>query len=252
MSAPLIPVNHIIELAAGSALAKVVWRDRGRAPLGYVEGMALVYGRVYAKFKDKDPAALDMAKKNSGDDVRDALSWYNSNFKALHMSNDVSGVNTLRHLFVLQIGLGMRESSGRYCEGRDMSARNVTSETAEAGLFQASFNARIASPLMTKLFNAYHTDKEDSGYLSVFQKGVKPTKSGLQNYGSGEGFEFQRMCKQCPAFASEFAAVGMRHLRKHWGPLNRKQAQIRPEADMLLHQVEGLIDVVPHDAPHIA
>ena len=35
------------------------------------------------------------------------------------MRNDVSGIDTLRHLFVLMIGLGMRELSGRYCEGRD-------------------------------------------------------------------------------------------------------------------------------------
>jgi hypothetical protein len=63
------------------------------------------------------------------------------------MRNDVSGIDTLRHLFVLMIGLGMRESSGRYCEGRDQSASNTSADTAEAGLFQTSWNARACCTL---------------------------------------------------------------------------------------------------------
>lgn len=42
----------------------------------------------------------------------------------------MGGTDTLRQLFVLLIGLGMRESSGQYCEGRDRSASNVTAEAA--------------------------------------------------------------------------------------------------------------------------
>jgi hypothetical protein len=245
-----IPIDHIITLAANSALARFAWEDRGRAPAGYIKGMALTYGRVYAKFKAGDAAALDMAKKATEDKERDALAWYASIFKAAGMDNSVRGVNTLRHLFVLLTGLGMRESSGRYCEGRDMSARNVTSDTAEAGLFQVSFNAKSASAHMPKIFAAYKADPD--GFVDVFKEGVRCTKAGLANYGSGDGKDFQALCKSCPAFAAEFAAVGLRHIRKHWGPIIRKQAQVRPEADMLFHQVEGLVDVVPHDAPHMA
>jgi hypothetical protein len=51
------------------------------------------------------------------------------------MANDRDGPETLRPLFALMLGHGMRESSGRYCEGRDRSAENVASDTAEAGLF---------------------------------------------------------------------------------------------------------------------
>jgi hypothetical protein len=43
------------------------------------------------------------------------------------------------------LGHGMRESSGRHCEGRDLSADNVQSDTAEAGLFQTSYNAHSAT-----------------------------------------------------------------------------------------------------------
>jgi hypothetical protein len=56
--------------------------------------------------------------------------------RELGMDNSADGVDTLRHLFALQLGLGMRESSGQYCCGRDMSADNVSAETCEAGLFQ--------------------------------------------------------------------------------------------------------------------
>jgi len=91
-------------------------------------------------------AALVMAAPNSGNDNTDALSWYNSDFHAIGMSNAVAGLNTLRHLFVLLFGLGMRESSGNCFEGRDISASNTSSETAEAGLFQQSYNSFSASP----------------------------------------------------------------------------------------------------------
>jgi hypothetical protein len=103
---------------------------------------------------------------------------------------------------------------------------------------------------MPKIFAAYKADPD--GFVDVFKEGVRCTKAGLANYGSGDGKDFQALCKSCPAFAAEFAAVGLRHMRKHWGPIIRKQAQVRPEADMLFHQVEGLVDVVPHDAPHMA
>jgi hypothetical protein len=31
-------------------------------------------------------------------------------------------------------------------------------------------------------------------------------------------------------------------MRKHWGPINRRQAQIRPECDALFSQVQAAID----------
>jgi hypothetical protein len=46
----------------------------------------------------------------------------------------------------------------------------------------------------------------------------------------------------CPAFAVEAAAVGVRVLRPHWGPLNSRAAELRPEADALLQQVEAIVD----------
>jgi hypothetical protein len=157
------------------------------------------------------------------------------------MDNTTSGENRLRHLFVLMLGLGMRESSGRYCEGRDRSANNTTAETAEAGLFQTSFNARHASPLLPKLFKDFMANPTPS-YLDVFKEGVRAKESELENYGAGDGRDFQELSKDCPFFALEFAAIGLRNIRKHWGPINRRDAEIKPDADVMFKEVQKLVD----------
>jgi hypothetical protein len=60
-----------------------------------------------------------------------------------------------------------------------------------------------------------------------------------------DGAAFQALCKSCPAFAVEAAAVGLRTIRRHWGPINRREAEIRPEAETLLLQVQKVIDSAP-------
>lgn len=253
MNADLI--SAITHLAATSSLARHSWPGRGTAPLGYVKGMAVAFASTCQKLKDKDSAALVMASavhESIANDRIDALSWYNSNFHKLGMNNDTAGIDTLRHLFALLIGLGMRESSGRYCEGRDRSASNTTADTAEAGLFQMSFNAFSASPELPKLF-AIHSIADDSeiddGLYSIFREGVMATDAELVNFGHGDGAAFQRLCKRRPLFAVECAAVGLRVVRKHWGPINRKEAEIRPEADELLRAAQALVVPAPTSLP---
>jgi hypothetical protein len=234
-------IEQIVKLARESELARINWADRGTAPPGYIKGMAVTFGHVYAKLKAGDSTACVMAAMSSGNGDVDALAWYDSEFQAAGMSNSVTGVATLRHLFVLLLGLGMRESSGRYCEGRDMHADNVDADTAEAGLFQMSWNARAASSELPRLFAAYSAKPD--GFLSIFQEGVTPKPSDLQNFGTGEGVAFQRLCKSCPAFAVEAAGVGLRVLRKHWGPINQHHAEVRAEADRLFEQVQKVVDL---------
>lgn len=232
-------IDQITQLAAQSALASYQWLNRGQAPAGYIKGMAVAYGRVYCKLKAGDAAATEMAKADTGAPDTDAISWYSQAFQAAGMDNSVAGVDTLRHLFVLLTGLGMRESSGTYCEGRDTSASNTTADTAEAGLFQTSFNASSASPLMPQLFTQYAGATD---FVDIFKEGVSCSAANLQNFGSGDGAEFQRLSKACPAFAVEFAAVGLRNIRTHWGPINTRTAEIRQECDDLLTQVQNLVD----------
>lgn len=234
-------VAGISKLATASDIAKYNWADRGRAPAGYIKGMAVSYAKTYHELKAGDLNVVEMARAMGDDGAKDALQHYHGIFQPLGMDNSKTGADTLRHLFVLMLGLGMRESSGRYCEGRDRSADNTTSETAEAGLFQTSYNARRANPLLPALFDRFKTDPTPS-YLEIFKEGVRPKDDELENFGEGDGREFQRLSKACPFFALQFAAIALRNLRKHWGPINRKAAEIRPEADTLFKEVQVLVD----------
>jgi hypothetical protein len=231
--------EQLIQIAVNSAIAKYQWKDRGTAPMGYIKGMALVYARVYCKLKAGDAAAVEMAKANTGDNNKDALAWFNQEFLNEGMDNSTDGADTLRHLFVLLIGLGMRESSGKYCEGRDKGASNTTAETAEAGLFQTSYNARNCNKLLPDLFIKYANSTD---FVNVFKEGVHCNTSNLENFGTSDGAEFQRLTKACPAFAVEFTAVALRNLRTHWGPINQKKAEIRKDCDGMLKDVQNATD----------
>ena len=233
------PVDEIIGLARASPLMTYEWANRGRAPAGYIKGMAVAWARVYAKWKSGNPAAVAMATAEKNAPSTDALSWYAAVFHDKNMANTSEGADTLRHLFVLLTGLGMRESSGRYCEGRDRSTTNTSSTTAEAGLFQMSWNAADFDPLMRIVRDEY-TERTD--LIEVFKEGVVAKTSDLENFGKGEGLDFQRLAKTCPAFAVEFAALGLRIGRKHWGPITNKKAEVHPDCDALFRAVQELVD----------
>jgi hypothetical protein len=247
LTSPQVNADAIANIAANSSLARVRWLERGIAPLGYIKGMAVMFAVVARKLAQGDPVALEMARA-SGDSRHDALAHYAPQFAALGMRNDVSGIDTLRHLFVLMIGLGMRESSGKYCEGFDREPNRdpLTSESAEAGLFQMSWNARSMSPFIRQLFDEYQ--RNGGGYKSIFAEGVNCTAKNLENVGSGDGLRFQQMCKEMPGFTVETAAIGLRQQggeKGHWGPIRRHEAQLLPEADEMLQQVQSLMSTVP-------
>jgi len=229
----------IAALADNSAIAAYRWNDRGKAPGGYLRGMAVMFGRVYTKLNAGRDAASEMAVADTGNASTDALTWYAPEFESLNMDNSVAGVATLRHLFVLLTGLGMRESSGRHCEGRDASATNTSAETAEAGLFQVSHNSIGAHFLLQALFDHYagSTDFQD-----IFASDVSCGTNSWKNWGSGKGADFQALTKSCPAFAVEYAALALRNIRRHWGPIGRKTAEVRPECDDLFKSVCAFID----------
>jgi hypothetical protein len=236
-------ISRISDGASSSAIASYKWANRGVAPAGYIKGMAVSYAKIYYDLGagNANANAVEMAKAVTADASKDALKHYEAVFQQAGMDNTKDGPDTLRHLFVLMLGLGMRESSGRYCEGRDRSANNITAETAEAGLFQTSFNARHASPLLPKLFTDFTANPAPS-YLDVFKEGVHCKDAELENYGTGDGRDFQKLSKDCPFFAVEFAAIGLRNIRRHWGPINRRDAEIRPDADAMFTEVQKLVD----------
>lgn len=234
--------NEIEAIVQDSGLLEFDWKDRGTAPYGYVHGMAVAWSTAVRKHQRGDSTAIEAAKANTGNDDEDALAWLRNAFAALRMDNSKAGLETLRHTWVLMFGLGMRESSGRHCEGRDMSAENMAADTCEAGLFQMSWNARNCCPEeMDKLFEEYQQDEVvNQGAVEVFSQEVKCDEESWSVYGSGDGAQYQRMAKALPAFACETCAIGLRNLRQHWGPINRKEVQIRVEVDSMLREVQQL------------
>ena len=234
-------ISRICHVASTSAIASYKWANRGAAPAGYIKGMAVSYAKTYYEMGQKNPNAVEMGKAVTDDAAKDALKHYEEIFQQAGLDNSKDGVETLRHLFVLMLGLGMRESSGKHCEGRDRSANNTTAETAEAGLFQTSWNARRASPLLPKLFADFMA-KPTPSYKEIFSEGVRCTESNLENFGEGDGRDFQKLSKDCPYFAVQFAAIGLRNIRRHWGPINRRAAEVKLDADAMFKEVQKLVD----------
>jgi len=235
-------INQILQIAAASpVMSHHWWKNQDLAPKGYIKGMAVTFARVYCKLKAQDIAAVEMAKAQTGDANTDALAYYEPVFSAAGLANNTAGPAVLRHLFVLLTGLGMAESNGIYCTGRDRSATNTQEDTAEAGLFQASYNLRLSSPLLKPLFLQYKANPD--GFLPIFQERVQPCSAAdLENFGTGEGHDYQQLAKNCPAFAAEFTAIGLRNNRRHWGTIKHDLVEILPACDTLYQQVQDLVD----------
>jgi len=243
---PFVPLDQrtidaITTAAGASDLVSYSWNGRGRAPIGYLKGMAVTFGMALRKLAARDSAALAMVRVVDG--PGDVFDHYEDILKSKDIVTlDAPEADRLRALWVILTGLGMRESSGNYSEGRDMSASNTSADTAEAGLFQQSWGSRKASPEIPKLLTAYQADKYP-GFLEVFREGVRDKAS--DNYGDGDGALFQRIAKIKPAFAVEAAAIGLRTLYTEWGPIIRREAEIIHEADALFRQVQEIVGAAP-------
>jgi hypothetical protein len=235
-------LDAIKTIAGGSSCYRYAWKDRGQMPKGFVKGVALVYARAVCNQGRSDVALV--SKAATTDDARDALSWYRSNYSALGMSNASAGVDTLRHVYTLILGLGMRESSGEHCTGRDASASNVSADSAEAGAWQTSWDSHTVNAELSKLFARYRASSSGC-FLEAFREGVSCSASDWKNWGTGaDGLDFQRIEKACPAFAAEYVAVMLRvqgGKSGHYGPLRTKAAEVRPECDSMLQQVESYV-----------
>jgi len=221
-------VGDIISLAKASQCASYSWKQRSKAPAGYIPGLAIMYAKEIC-----NPSKY-VSDESLGSSSTDALSYLGQPGGA-------------RSTFILLSGLGMRESSGKHCEGRDMSARNTSADSAEAGMYQTSFDSRNVMPgklELVALFNKYRQGGQKC-HLEVFSEGVTCSASNWANYGSSEGTKFQEITKSCPAFAVEYAAIMMRVRRAHYGPINRKEVELKKECGDLFDQVESLVKAQP-------
>lgn len=194
------------------------------------------------------PAAASILLRSpaSGNSSKDALTYYQPEFNKLKITTNQAGVEAVQAIYTLGFGLGMRESSGKYCEGWDTSAgSNRKSDEGEAGLYQFSYNSISASPDLKSLYIEY-INSPNRCLLNVFQENV--TCKSQTVLGTGSGAEFQKFVKQCPAFAAEYGMSLLRVLRKHFGPINRKEAEVKPVCEKVLTQISDLIESNPQVA----
>jgi len=233
--------NDICAIARGSNIAGYSWKDRGKAPSGWTQGMALAFAQDQLRMQAGHPALVKIAQARRNSD-KDALNVYKDDYRRLGASNELPGIDVLVNLYALMLGHGMRESSGAHCEGRDRSASNVSSDTAEAGAFQTSYNAHSASdPEFDDVMNEFMAE-HGYCYLEAFAQNVNCSESDWQCYGSGRGFQFQQLCKNCPMFSCESAALTLRMLCNHYGPIVRREVELKAEAIDLFAQVRDYMD----------
>ncbi len=248
---PLSPdlQSRIEDMAEASAIAKYNWGGRGQAPIGYIKGVTLAFANAYRQYRVGYPPAVEMAKANTHNSDKDVMSWEAGRFDAAGMSNNEDGVDTLMHLWVYLMGLGMRESSGKYCCGRDTSVPvgyyGPPSTTTEAGAWQTSYDAHTCSPQFDTLFDAFSAGAEfdnPQGFKDEFAEDVSCGSGDWQCYGDGNGYLHQEMSKYAPAYAAEVCCITLRNLRKHYGPVGRREVEIKPQALDLLQDIKAYID----------
>lgn len=189
---------------------------QGTPPSAYMKGIALSFARA-ACHPEKD--SVKIASQPIGSDSADALAHY-----GYKISDPMVRLETT---FAMLIGSSARESSWRWCVGKDPGASNTSADTCEGGLYQTSYNSHTASAALSVIYNGYKAS--DAGCFAAEYKGSTTCSSyNMKNWGTGEGVEFQNLSKNCPGFATEYAAVMFRVDRTHYGPLNRKTALVIP------------------------
>ena len=243
-------IERISQIAANSSCAATDWKNRGRAPKAYMRGLAIVFARAICQPNRNDVKIVSAARgePNSNAKKTDALTWYDGVFSDLGMSNATAGVDTLRHAYTLLAGLGMRESSGQHCVGRDRSANFTTADSAEAGLFQTSHGARRFNIELSNFYASYKA-AQGNCLLEVFKRGVSCSAWDARTWGEGEGATWQRLTKACPAFATEYAAVLIRihgGNEGEFGPIRRRKAEVIPSCDTMFSEVQNLVQSNPN------
>jgi hypothetical protein len=155
------------------------------------------------------------------------------------------------------------ESSGRYCEGRDVSECFDTPDSAEAGLFQTSYADHRLTPALDAMISRYKS-ANSACLLSTFSGSMTCQIKRSHNpqcptatsdvVGFGPGADWQRLTKTCPAFATEFASVVIRRhggLRGEFNPIRKMEAEVRPECDAMLHSVQNYVEHHPYICPQL-
>lgn len=220
----------VTDIALGDLCAKTAHDVQGTPPQGFMKGIALTYARAVC---DPSQAWVKVASQPRGEAKSDFLAHYGL--------NPATADQRLQTTFSLLIGSAARESSWRWCVGKDPGASNTSAETCEAGLYQTSYNSRSASPVLPALFAQFKGNGAGC-YAAEFKGKTTCTASNLKNYGEGEGVEFQRLSKECPGFATQYHAVMVRVRRSHYGPINIKKSEAKPVCIAMFERIRKAIE----------
>lgn len=258
-------INKIIKIVNESEVLNYNWKDRGIAPKGFLYGLSLVYAKAYSIFKhgfqhgvsasEEDEFIFAMIKPINSDSKNDAIAKY-SHLLTEHGANlSIENETILRSVFTLLFGLGMRESSGKYCTGWDRGKLTgwgnpekvvmPTSINSEAGLFQVSYDIGFSSGTLERLYELYKR-RGDDPFLDYFRQQVKCSSSQLENFGEGEGVNYQVFCKTHPSFAVMSTAMMLRQKARHWGPIRKDTLEIITQVWSLLIDIENEINNDDH------
>lgn len=225
--------SAITDLALASTCAEASYSGQGTAPKSFMRGIALSYAKAVCHSQDE---YVKVASGSIGSASKDALAHYGY----VNKSED----EALDLVYSLAIGSAARESSWRWCVGKDPGASNTSSETCEAGLYQTSFNSRSAHPVLMKLFKQYQSDKSGC-YAKEYKGATTCSESNMKNWGSGDGVEFQKMSKECPGFSTDYHVVMLRTQRTHYGPINQKKAEVKSQCVNMFAEIRKLVKANP-------
>lgn len=228
-----ITLDEITQVALNSECAKTAHDEQGKPPKGYLKGVSLSFARAVCNPNFKSSM---IASQPVGDPAKDALAHYEL--------NPATSQDRLETVYSLMLGSAARESSWRWCVGKDPGASNTSAETCEAGLYQTSYNSRSANAALPELFKTYKSDRQ--GCFAAEYKGLTTcSDANMKNWGFGDGVEFQKLSKECPGFATEYHSIMVRVARKHYGPINRKTTQIKPACVKMFTQIRKVIEAQP-------
>lgn len=113
-SNPFFAIPSIVDK---TKISKIRWENgnRGQAPYGYYYGFGLLFATLYERLKKGEKIAKELSKTFGISIDKDALLRFKNILKDNCANNLTTETDRLRGLIVLMFGLGLMESSGRYC-----------------------------------------------------------------------------------------------------------------------------------------
>ena len=218
--------------------------NQGKAPPGYLKGLALTYVKLICEH-DEDLIAkqvYEIATAPVGSPDRDALAHYGL--------KPATPTDRLNVTFALMIGSNARESSWRPCVGRDINAKASdvkgclppgSGSTCEAGLAQTSYNSVPKSGALKDLYDSYLEYPRGCFEKEYYGK-TTCTEANWKNHGTDpKALAFQALSKSCPGYTVESGLIMFRTTRTHYGPLNQKKAEVYPACSAMFERIRQAV-----------